>query len=166
MASSTIFLKSRQQVLKIVYRSTDSGSNSIHANFNLKIGSFNIHGQGRTQVKLRKIKNLFTKGNFDILLLQETRSDGSEKELKKGQKVFNSKQIYLSPFGTRAVGTGILVRNDEVFKVLQSFHDPQGRYTGIIGDHEEGKFLILSFCSPSVAREIRDFVINHIYEQQ
>ena len=48
---------------------------------------------------------------------------------------------------------------------MQSFHDPQGRYPGIIGDHEEGKFMILSFCSPSVAREIRHFVIKNIYEQ-
>ena len=96
--------------------------------------------------------------------MQETRSDGSQKELKKWQKVFNSKQIYLSAFGTRAVGTGIVVGSSEVFKVLHSFHDPQGRYTGIIGDHEEGKFLILSFYSPSVAREIRDFVIKNIYE--
>ena len=110
--------------MKIVRNSTDSGSNSVYANFNLKIGSFNIHGQGKTQVKLRKVKNSFTKGNFDILLLQETRTDGSEKELKKWQKVFNSKQIYLSAFGTRAVGTGIVVRNSEVFKVLHSFHDP------------------------------------------
>ena len=149
----------------MIVRNSNSGSNSIHANFNLKIGSFNIHGQGKTQLKLRKVKNSFIKGNFDILLLQETRTDGSEKELKKWQKVFNSKQIYLSAFGTRAVGTGIVVRNSEVFKVLQSFHDPQGRFTGIIGDHEEGKFLILSFYSPSVAREIRDFVIKYIYEQ-
>jgi hypothetical protein len=30
---------------------------------------------------------LFTKGNFDILLLQETRTDGIEKELKNGKKL-------------------------------------------------------------------------------
>ena len=98
-------------------------------------------------------------------MLQETRTDGSEKEIKKWQKIFNSKQIYLTEFGTRAVGAGIVVRNSEVFKVFRSFHDPSGRYVGVIGDHEEGKFLVLSFYSPSISREIRDFVINHIYQQ-
>ena len=98
-------------------------------------------------------------------MLQETRSDGSVKEIKKWQKIFNSKQIYLTEFGTRAVGAGIVVRNSEVFKVFRSFHDPSGRYVGVIGDHEEGKFLVLSFYSPSISREIRDFVINHIYQQ-
>jgi exonuclease III len=59
----------------------------VYANFNLKVGSFNIHGQGtKNQIKLRKICNLFTRGNFDVLLLQETRTDGSEKELKNGKK--------------------------------------------------------------------------------
>ena len=108
---------------------------------------------------------MFIRGNFDLLLLQETRTDGSEKEIKKWQKISNSKQIYLTEFGTRAVGAGIVVRNSEVFKVHRSFHDPLGRYVGIIGDHEEGKFLVLSFYSPSISREIRDFVINHIYQQ-
>ena len=99
------------------------------------------------------------------MLLQETRSDGSEKELKKWQKIFNSKNIYLTSFGTRAVGTGIVVRSNDNFNVLHSFSDPEGRYIGIIGDHEEGKFLVLSFYSPSIAREIRDFVIDRIYAQ-
>ena len=107
------------------------GSNSVYANFNLKVGSFNIHGQGtKNQIKLRKICNLFTRGNFDVLLLQETRTDGSEKELKKWKKVFNSKQIYLTNFGTRSVGAGIIIKNEESFKVHQSFHDPQGGYWG------------------------------------
>ena len=69
---------------------------------------------------------MFTKGNFDILLLQETRSDGSEKELKKWYKNFNCKQIYLTSYGTRAVGAGIIVRSDETFKVLHQFVDPAG----------------------------------------
>ena len=63
------------------------------------------------------------------------------------------------------MGAGIIVRNNETFNVLHQFNDPLGRYVGIIGDHEEGKFLILSFYSPSIAREIKDFVINHIYKQ-
>ena len=49
--------------------------------------------------------------------------------------------------------------------MLQSFQDPQGRYIGIIGDHEEGKFLVLSFYCPSISREIRDFIINSIYTE-
>jgi hypothetical protein len=141
-------------------------SNSVYANFNLKVGTFNIHGQGnRNQVKLRKICNLFTRGNFDILLLQETRTDGSEKELKKWQKIFHSKQIYLSNFGTRSVGAGIVIKNEDSFKVHQCFNDPQGRFVGVVGDHEEGKFLILSFYSPSVENEIKDFVVNSICAQ-
>ena len=135
----------------------------MYANFNLKIGSFNIHGQGnKNQIKLRKIYNLFLRGNFDILLFQETRTDGSEKELKKWQKIFHSKQIYLTNFGTRSVGAGIVIRNEESFKVHQCFNDPQGRYVAVVGDHEEGKFLILSFYSPSVEKEIKNFVINSI----
>ena len=114
---------------------------------------------------MRKIKNSFTRGNFDILLLQETRSDGSEKELKKWQKIFNTKQIYLTSFGARSVGAGIIVKSKETFSVHHYFSDPLGRYVGIVGDHEEGKFLILSFYSPSVEKEIKNFVINHIYTQ-
>ena len=63
------------------------------------------------------------------------------------------------------MGAGIVIRSDETFKVLSSFHDPLGRYVGVIGDHEEGKFLVLSFYSPSISREIRDFIINSIYTQ-
>ena len=125
----------------------------------------NIHGQGKSQIKLRKIKNSFTRGNFDLFLLQETRSDGSDKELKKWQKIFNTKHVFLTAFGTRAVGAGIVIRSDETFKVLSSFHDPLGRYVGVIGDHEDGKFLVISFYSPSISREIRDFIINTIYSQ-
>ena len=71
-----------------------------------------------------------------MLFLQETKTDGSVKELKKWQKIFNSKQIFLTSFGTRAVGAGIISR---------SFKDPLGRYIGVKGDHAEGKFLLLSF---------------------
>ena len=39
---------------------------------------------------------------------------------------------------------------------------PLGRYVGVIGDHEEGKFLVLSFYSPSVEKEIENFVINKL----
>ena len=54
------------------------------------------------------------------------------------------------------------MRNSETFNVLHQFKDPLGRY---VGDHNEGKCLVLSFYSPSVSREIKDFVINHIYKQ-
>ena len=138
----------------------------MYANFNLKVGTFNIHGQGtKNQIKLRKICNLFTRGKFDVLLLQETRTDGSSKELKKWQKIFHSKQIYLTNFGTRSVGAGIIIKNEDSFKVHQSFHDPEGRFVGVLGDHEEGKFLILSFYSPSVENKIKSFVINSICSQ-
>ena len=137
----------------------------MYANFDLKVGTFNIRGQGQNQLKLRKIKNVFNKGNFDILLLQETRSDGSEKEGKKWRKIFNCKNIFLTSFGARSVGAGIIVRDENSFKVHHHFSDPEGRYVGIVGDHEDGKFLILSFYSPSIERQIKDFVIDHIYAQ-
>ena len=105
---------------------------------------------------------MFTKGNFDLLLIQETRTDGTEKELKKWSKIFNSKQIFLTNFGTRSVGAGIIVRDEEVFKVHHYFIDPGGRYVGVVGDHEEGKFLVISFYSPSVENEIKNFVIDHL----
>ena len=90
---------------------TDRRSNSHFANFNLKLGTYNIHGQGsKNTVKLRKIKKTFTRGNFDILFLQETRTTGDEKELKKWQKVFNSKQVYLTNHGANSVGTGIVIK--------------------------------------------------------
>ena len=121
----------------------------------LKVGSYNVQGQGKkSQVKLRKIKNLFTRGGFDIFLLQETRSDGSEKELKRWQKVFNTKQIFLTSFGSNAVGVGIVIKSEEDFTVHRYFKDPLGRYVGVIGDHEEGKFLILSFYSPSIEQVV------------
>ena len=95
------------------------------------------------------------------MLLQETRSEGTDKELKKWIKLFNSKQIFLTNFGTNAVGAGIIVKNPEIFQVHHYFLDPLGRYVGIVGDHLDGKFLVLSFYSPSVENEIKSFVVDH-----
>ena len=140
------------------------GNNSNFANFNLKLGSFNIRGQGaKSEIKLRKVKKSFIKGKYDILFLQETRTDGSEKELKKWQKMFLTKQIFLTNYGTESVGTGIVIRNEETFKVNHSFIDPDGRYVGLVGDHEEGQFLVLGFYSPYLDQSIKDFILNKIY---
>ena len=138
----------------------------LYANMNLKVGSYNIQGQNRkNEIKLRKIKTLYNKGKFDILLLQETRSDGTDKELKKWQKVFNTKNVFLSDFGTNSVGAGIVIRQNDSFKVHQHFIDPGGRYVAIIGDHEESSFLILSLYSPSVSHKLssslRSLVSNY-----
>ena len=104
----------------------------------LKVGTYNIRGQGsQSQVKLRKIHNNFTKGKFDILFLQETRTSGTEKELKTWQTVFNTKQIFLTDYGTESVGAGIVIRDEETFKVGHKFIDPEGRYVGLVGDHED-----------------------------
>lgn len=97
--------------------------------------------------------------------MQETRSDGSDNEFKKWSKLFNTKQIYLTNFGTNSVGTGIIVKNEEIFKVHQYFLDPLGRFVGIVGDHEDGKFLVLSFYSPSISNEIKQFVLNKLCVQ-
>jgi len=139
------------------------GSKQIYANLNLKLGCFNIQGQNKKNTtKLRKIKRLFTKGDFDILLLQETRSDGSDSEYRRWCNVFGSKQIYLTSLGSSSVGAGIIVRNEESFKVDHIFKDPRGRYVGIMGDHEDARFLILSFYSPSVDNDIKHFVTNEL----
>ena len=84
---------------------------------------------------------------------------------KKWQKKFNTKHIYFTSFGTWAVGAGIIVKSNETFDVHHYFSDPQGRYVGIVGDHEEGRFLVLSFYSPSIETEMKDFVIDNIYMQ-
>ena len=96
-------------------------------------------------MKLRKVKQLYEKGQYDIFLLQETRSEGSEKEIKKWRKIFNTNHVYLTEQGANSVGAGIIVRNDETFRVDNVIKDPQGRYIAIIGDHEECRFLIASF---------------------
>ena len=80
------------------------------------------------------------KGNFDILLLQETRTERNEKEIKQGQKLFNTKQILLTNYGTNSVGAGILKRNEDIFQVHHSFSDPSGRYIGVIGDTRKENF--------------------------
>ena len=113
-------------------------------------------------MKLRKIKRIFTKGDFDILLLQETRSDGSDAEYRRWCKVFGTKQIYLTSFGPSSVGAGIVVKCEESFKVDHVFKDPKGRYVGIMGDHEDARFLVLSFYSPSIDNEIREFVSEEL----
>ena len=137
----------------------NQNSNMVYANLNLKVGSFNIRGQNKkNEIKLRKINKLFAKNKLDILLLQETRSDGSEKEKKKWQNIFNTKQVFLSKFGSNAVGCGIVIKNEDIFKVQQEFVDPLGRYVAVIGDHEEGRFLILSFYAPSTESEIKQFI--------
>ena len=97
-------------------------------------------------------------------MLQETRSDGSEKERRKWQTIFNTKQVFLSKFGSSAVGTGIIIKNEDIFKVQHQFVDPNGRYIAVIGDHEEGRFLVLSYYAPSVDNEIENF-INELRDQ-
>ena len=57
---------------------------NFSCNFNLKLGTSNIQGQGiANEKKLRKISRKFENSKLDILLLQETRSTGDGKEMKK-----------------------------------------------------------------------------------
>ena len=42
-----------------------------------------------------------------------------------------------------AVGAGIIIKNDADFQVQHVLTDPSGRYVGVVGDHNEGSFLIL-----------------------
>ena len=97
---------------------------------------------------MRKVKRLFDRGKFDILLLQETRTDGSFKAKQMWKKIFNSSQIFLTKQGSNAVGAGVVIGSENIFKVSSHILDPLGRYAAVIGDHEEGKFLILSFTAP------------------
>ena len=64
--------------------------------------------------------------------------------------------------GANSVGAGIIVRNDETFRVDNVIKDPLGRYIAIIGDHEEGRFLIASFYCPSQDIKIKDFISNEV----
>ena len=95
---------------------------------------------------------------MDILLLQEIRSDGSEKELKKWGKIFNTNQIFFTEYGPESVGAGILIRNNGKFRVDNVIKDPMGRFVAIIVDHEEGRFFIGSFYSPSQSNDIKQFI--------
>ena len=113
---------------------------------------------------MRKIKSLYDKGQFEILLLQETRSDGSEEELKKWGKIFPHSQIYLTAYGTNAVGVGIIIKDSNCFRVDHILKDPLGRYIAVIGDHDDGRFLIGSFYCPSNDQDIRNFVNNDLYK--
>ena len=51
--------------------SSQENANQVLANLDLKLGTYNIRGQGaQNEIKLRKIKNNFDKGKFDVLFLQ------------------------------------------------------------------------------------------------
>ena len=101
---------------------------------------------------------------MDILLLQETRSDGSKKESKKWSKIFNTNQIFFTEFGSEAVGSGIIIRNNDKFRVDNVIKDPQGRFVAILGDHEEGRFLVSSFYCPSQNNDIKRFIEDEIIQ--
>ena len=45
-----------------MYQTKGQGSR-VYTNFDLKVGTFNVHGQGKGQVKLRKVKNALIRGN-------------------------------------------------------------------------------------------------------
>ena len=80
-------------------------------------------------------------------------------------KNISLKANIFNKFGTNSVGAGIIVKNEDVFKVHHYFIDPDGRYVGIVGDHEDGKFLVISFYSPSIDIEIKRFVVNSLCKQ-
>ena len=96
--------------------------------------------------------------------MQETRTDGSDQEFKKWSKIFNTNQIFLTGYGSNSVGAGIVIRSSDVFKVDQVIKDPLGRYVAVLGDHEDGRFLVASFYCPSQDKEIRQFIDNEVYK--
>lgn len=95
---------------------------------------------------------------MDILLCQETRSDGSYRETKKWSKMFYTNHIFLTEYGSESVGVGIIIRNNDKFRVDNVIKDPLGRFVAVTGDHEEGRFLISSFYCPSQNNDIKKFV--------
>ena len=114
-----------------------------YCNFNLKIGTSNIQGQGtQNEKKLRKVNRKFENANLDILFVQEARSTGEINERKKWEKLFKTKDIYLTQFGGDSVGVGIILKNGVNFQVQHVLQDPNGRYIGLIGDHEQASFLL------------------------
>ena len=84
--------------------------------------------------------------------------------MKKWSKIFNNSQIYFTEYGTNAVGAGIIIKNNGCFRVDHVLKDPLGRFIGVLGDHEDGRFLIGSFYCPSLDNEIKNFINNDIYE--
>ena len=97
-------------------------SNQVDANFDLKAVTFNINGQGKGQVKLSKVKTILIGEDFIFRFCKKL-------ELRATK---------------RSVGKGMIVTNNDLFKVHHCFSDPHWIYVGIVGDQEEGKFLILS----------------------
>ena len=144
-------------------RSNAFSPGSQHSNFDLKIGSFNIQGQAnRSLLKLRKIKQIFDKAKFDIFLLQEIRTDGSQKEIKKWSKIFDTNHIFFTEHGSESVGAGIIIRNNNKFRVDNVIKDPLGRFISVLGDHEEGRFLITCMYCPSQNNVIKLFTNEDI----
>ena len=41
--------------------------------------------------------------------------------------MFNTKNVYLSDFGSNSVGAGIVIKNNDCFNVHHHFIDPGGR---------------------------------------
>ena len=139
---------------------TNEAQRTIPYYCNLKLGTSNIQGQSiKNEKKLRKVNRKFERHKLDILLVQETCTTGDVKERKIWEKVFKTKNIFLTSFGGNSVGAGIVIREVANFRVQK---DPNGRYVGVVGDHEEGNFPILCTYAPVPDIQIMIFIKDEI----
>jgi exonuclease III len=144
-----------------------STANSDHLPVMVTKFSREVKTQPRT-IKKRNYKNFSIKD-----FLNDVNANVANKSFDKvlnNQNIDEASALFSGIFGS------ILNRHAplKVFQVRNNYSpwiseetkqmnkDPGGRYVGIVGDHEEGKFLVISFYSPSVENEIKNFVANNL----
>ena len=135
--------------------------------FDLKICTQNIQGQGSQDKgkKLKKVSKIFKEKGYNVGFFQETRTDESDIDLKKWQKAFQTKQVFFTKYGHQRRGAAIVIDNEDSFRVEAELEDNEGRYFGVIGDHNDSHCLLLSIYAPYVEGELKDFIRNTIYRQ-
>ena len=133
----------------------------------LKICTQNIQGQGSQDrgKKLKKVSKIFRSKGYNVGFFQETRTDNSEEDLKKWQKHFQTKQVYFTKYGHRERGAAIVIDNEDSFRVEAELDDPEGRFFGVIGDHNDIHCLLLSIYAPYVEADLKNFIKDTIYKQ-
>jgi exonuclease III len=135
--------------------------------FDLKICTQNIQGQGSKDKgkKLKKVSKIFKSKGYNVGFFQETHTDNSEADVKKWQKAFQMKQIYFTKLGHRERGTAIVIDSEDSFRVEAELEDIEGRYFGVIGDHNDAHCLLLSVYAPYVEVDLKSFIRNTVYQK-
>ena len=81
------------------------------------------------------------------------------------QQLFGTKQIYFTKLGHGERGAAIVIDNEDSFRVEAELLDPEGRYSGLIGDHNDAHCLLLSIYAPYRENELKTFIKNTISKQ-